>query len=245
MLGCTEAENNMTELSKQARTVGFWYLLLIFSGVLSLVYIPAKLYVQGDAAATVARIAANQTLFKIAIANSLVGAVLLILLTLAFYRLFKDVDRYQAAFLVITGGIMPAAIAFASIANDVATLTMLQGADYLSVFSEAQRYALAYFFTRVAFGVTIGSELLWGVWLFPMAILILKSRWFPRFLGWWLIVDAIGYLVLWYVGLFMPQHYYTFVNYSFPFELGEVAFVLWMLIMGAKERATPIAGPLN
>ncbi len=235
----------MTELSKQARTVGFWYLLLIFSGVLGLIYIPAKLYVQGDATATVARIAANQTLFKFAIANSLVGAVILIVLTLAFYRLFKDVDRYQAAFLVITGGILPAAISFASIANDVATLTMVQGADYLSVFSEAQRGALAYFFTRVSSGVTVGSQLLWGVWLFPMAILILKSRWFPRFLGWWLIVNGIAYLVLWYIGIFMPQHSKTAANYSFLFGLGEVAFVLWMLIMGAKERAAPIARVQN
>lgn len=245
MLGYNDAGDNMTELSKRARTVGFWYLLLIFTGALRLVYIPAKLYVNGDAAATVARIAAHQTLFQFGVASDLVGAVILIILTLAFYRLFKDVDRYQAAFLVITGGVMPAAISFASTANDAATLAMVRGADYLDVFSEAQRDALAYFFTRVSFGVTLGSEILWGAWLFPMAILVLKSRWFPRFLGWWLIVNGIAYLVQWYVGIFMPQHYNTIVKYSLPFELGEVAFVLWMLIMGARERAVPIAGAQN
>jgi hypothetical protein len=228
----------MTSIGKNARIVGFWYLSIIFTGLLDLIYIPSKLFVHGDAAATVANIAAHQTLFQFGIASDLVGAVVLIFLTLAFYRLFKEVDRHQAALLVITGGILPAAISFASMTS-AATLIMVRGADYLNVFSEAQRDALAYFFTRVSFDVTVGSEILWGVWLFPMAILILKSRWFPRFLGWWLILNGIVYLVQSYVGMFMPDDYDTVTNYCFPVQLGEVAFVLWLLIMGAKERSAP------
>ena len=235
----------MTELSKKARMVGFWYLMVAFTGFPSLVYIPAKLFVHGDAAATASNIAAHQTLFQFGIALDLVSAVILIILTLAFYRLFKDVDRHQAALLVITGGILPAAISIASTANSVATLELVRGADYLNVFDAAQRDALAYFFTRVSFGVTVGSEILWGVWLFPMAILILKSRWFPQFLGWWLIINGITYLVQCYVGMFMPAHYKTFVNYAIPFELGEIAFLLWALIMGARERSVASAATNN
>lgn len=234
----------MMDLSKKARIAGSWYLLLIMVGALHLVYIPAKLYVHGNATATAANIASHQTLFQVGIASDLGGAVILIFLTLAFYRMFKDVDHYQAVWLVITGGILPAALSFASTANDAAALIMVRGADYLNVFSEAQRDALAYFFTRISFAVTVGSEILWGVWLFPMAILILKSRWFPRFLGGWLILNGIAYLVQSYVGMFMPEHYNTVMNYSLPFELGEVAFVLWLLIMGARgESVGTVATP--
>ncbi|MGB8378720.1 MAG: DUF4386 domain-containing protein [Rhodanobacteraceae bacterium] len=225
----------MTTLNKNARIVGGWYLLLILVGPLNLIYIPTKLFVHGDAAATAANIAAHQTLFQVGIAGELAGAVVLIFLTLAFYRLFEDIDRYQAMLLVITGGVVPAAISFAGTASDSATLMLVRGADYLNVFSEPQRDALAYFFTRVSLQVTVCSELLWGIWLFPMAILILKSRWFPRFLGYWLIVNGIAYLVMCYAGLFMPAQYNTVSNYAFPFELGEVAFTLWLLIMGARE----------
>ena len=42
----------MVELSKNARIVGFWYLLLVFIGPWRLLYIPSKLFVSGDATAT-------------------------------------------------------------------------------------------------------------------------------------------------------------------------------------------------
>lgn len=226
----------MTQISKNARIVGFIYLLLVFCGPLRLIYIPTKLFVQGDAAATGANIAAHQTLFQLGIFADAYGGVVLVLLALAFYRLFKDVDWYQSVLLVITGGILPSAIYFLNTVNDAAALLLVRGAPYLDVFSEPQRYALAYFFTRLHFQVILAAEVLWGLWLFPMAILILKSRWFPRFIAWWLILNGVCYLLLSYVGMFDIEHLDAVSNYTFPVQFGEVAFVLWALIFGAKER---------
>ena len=67
------------------RVAGFWYLLLVLIGPLRLIYIPNKLFVTGNAAATVNNIAAHEMLFRLGIAADLVGAVVLVLLTLAFY----------------------------------------------------------------------------------------------------------------------------------------------------------------
>lgn len=227
----------MTTTSKNARIVGFWYLMLVFVGPLRLIYIPTRLFVNGDAAATAANIAAHQTLFQFGIFADAYGGVILILLALAFYRLFKDVDKYQSVLLVITGGILPAAIYFLNTVNDAAALLLVRGTDYLNVFSEAQRYGLAYFFTRLHFQVILSAEVLWGIWLFPMAILILKSRWFPRFLAYWLILNGLTYLALSYTGMFIPEKLDAVSTYAFPLQFGEVAFVLWLLIMGAKETA--------
>jgi len=44
------------------RVVGLWYLLLVLGGPLSLIYIPNKLFVQGDAAAKARNIAARDAL---------------------------------------------------------------------------------------------------------------------------------------------------------------------------------------
>ncbi len=228
----------MTPLSKNARVVGFIYLLLVFAGPVRLLYIPTKLFVHGDAAATAANILAHETLFRLGIGADLSGAVILVFLALAFYRLFKDVDQYQAVLLVITGGVLPSALYFVNTMNDAAALTLVNGADYLSVFSEPQRYALARFFLDLHYRLIVSSEVLWGLWLFPMAILTIKSGFLPKFLGWWLILNGITYLVLSYTGIFLPQYEDTVSNYAFPFQLGEVAFVLWVLIMGAKERKT-------
>ena len=226
----------MTPLNTQARIVGFLYLLLAVVGPVRLIYIPTKLFVHGDAAATAANIQAHGTLFRLGIGADLIGAVILIYLALAFYKLFKDVDRDQAVLLVITGGVLPSALYFVNTVNDAAALALVNGADYLLVFSEPQRFALARFFLDLHYLLVVSAEVLWGVWLFPMAILTIRSGFLPKFLGWWLILNGLAYLVQSFTGVFLPQFGDVVDSYSFPFQLGEIAMVLWLLVMGAKER---------
>ncbi len=58
------------------RIAGLWYLLLIIVGPLRLIYIPNKLFVPGNAAATVDNIATHEFLFRMGIASELAGAVM-------------------------------------------------------------------------------------------------------------------------------------------------------------------------
>ncbi len=226
----------MTPLSRQARIVGFLYLLLAIAGPIRLIYVPTKLFVHGDAATTAANILAHETLFRLGIGADLFAAVILVYLALAFYKFFKDVDHYQAVLLVITGGVLPAALYFVNTVNDAAALALVNGADYLNVFSEAQRFALARFFLDLHHLLIVGAEVLWGLWLFPMAALTLRSGFLPKFLGWWLILNGLCYLAQSFTSLFLPQFDDAVANYSFPFQLGELAFMLWLLVMGAKEK---------
>src|SRR5438309_8912321 len=40
------------------------------------------------------------------------------------------------------------------------------------------------------------AETLWGVWLFPLALLVYRSRFLPRFLGVWLALGGFAYVLL-------------------------------------------------
>lgn len=131
----------MTSTRNPGRIAGFWYLALTILGPLRLMYIPNKLFVSGNAAATVSNIAAHQLLFCLGIVADLACAVILIFLTLAFYRLFKGVDQNLAVLVVILGGIMPAVIDFVNVVTDLGTLMIVRGADFLSVFDKPQRDA--------------------------------------------------------------------------------------------------------
>src|SRR5882672_6068497 len=102
----------MSSTRDPGRVAGIWYLLLVLIGPLRLIYIPTKLFVHGNAAATAENIAAHETLFRFGIVGDLVCGVILVLLGLAFYRLFKGVDRNLAVLVVIFGGVMPALIHF-------------------------------------------------------------------------------------------------------------------------------------
>ena len=186
----------MNAVRNPGRVAGLWYLLLVLAGPLRLIYIPNKLFVHGDAAATAANIAAHPWLFRFGMASDLLGAVVLIFLMLAFYRLFKGVDRQLAVLLVITGGVMPALINFVNVVTDAGALMVAQGADFLSVFAQPQRDALVMLFLRLHHHQITAAEILWGLWLFPMGALAYRSRFIPRFIGVWLFINGTAYVVL-------------------------------------------------
>jgi hypothetical protein len=54
----------MHPLKRTARLAGFLYLLVVLLGPFVLIYVPGKLYVPGDAAATAGNILAHESLFR-------------------------------------------------------------------------------------------------------------------------------------------------------------------------------------
>lgn len=227
----------MSSARNPGRVAGLWYLLLVILGPLRLIYIPSKLFVSGNAAATVNNIAAHESLFRIGIATDLACAVILIFLTMSFYRLFKGVDQSLAVLVVIFGGVMPAVIDFVGVASDLATVMVVHGANFLSVFSKPQQDALAMFFLHLRDHQNTAAEILWGVWLLPLAVLVYRSRFLPRFLGIWLVFNGIAYVVLSLTGVLLPQYYADVFNYGQPAFLGEIAIMLWLVIKGARPPA--------
>jgi len=199
-------------------------------------YIPGKLFVPGNAAATVNNIAAHQWLFRFGILGDLLCAVVLIFLVLAFYRLFKDVDQNLAVLVVIFGGVMPALIDFVGVVSDAGALTIARGADFLSVFDKPQRDALAMLFLHLRDHQNTAAEILWGMWLFPLAVLVYRSRFLPRFLGVWLVINGFAYLILSLTGLLLPQYHGKVFAISQPALFGEVVLMLWLVIKGAKPQ---------
>jgi hypothetical protein len=219
------------------RVAGFWYLSLVLIGPLRLIYIPSKLFVRGNATATVNNIATHEWLFRVGIVADLVCALLLIFLVLALYRLFKGVNKNLAVLVVIFGGVMPALINVVGVVSDAAALTLVRGGDFLSAFNKPQRDALAMLFLTLRDHQNTAAEILWGVWLFPLAVLVYRSRFLPRFLGVWLAAGGVAYVILSLTGELFPTYQHTVFAYSQPAFFGELAFVLWLVIKGAKPLA--------
>ncbi|MFS8064631.1 MAG: DUF4386 domain-containing protein [Luteimonas sp.] len=218
------------------RVAGFLYLLLLVAP-LRLIYIPSTLFVRGDATATAGNIAEHEMLFRLGMVSELFCGVVLIFLVLAFYRLFKDVDRNLAVLVVLLGGVMPACIDFFNVVNDAAALILVRGADFLSVFDKPQRDALAMLFLKLHGQEVLAAEILWGMWLFPLGLLVYRSRFLPRFIGVWLLVNGMAYVVTSLTGLLLPQYEGMVSNVSFPALLGEMALMLWLAIKGVTQQA--------
>jgi Domain of unknown function (DUF4386) len=226
----------MHPTDKAARVAGAIYLLLVFTAPLRLIYIPSALFVRGNATATADNIAAHELLFRLGIVGDLLTGTIAIFLVLALYRLLKEVDRNHAALMVILGGLMVAPIYFLNALNDVAALLLARGTDFLSVFEKPQRDALAVLFLRLHHHGVVANEIFWGLWLFPLAVLVIRSGFLPRILGIWLIINGFAYLTISFTGLLLPQYEVMVSNIAFPALLGEVAIMLWLLIKGAKVQ---------
>src|SRR5215469_8350092 len=225
----------MYPTKKDARIAGLLYVLLGIVAPVRLIYIPSKLIVSGNASATANNIATHETLFRLGILSDLAAATIAIFVTLALYRLLKGVDQRLAVLMVILGSLMVTPIYFLNTLNDAATLLLVRGADFLSVFDKPQREAMAMLFLRLHHHGVVVNEVFWGLWLLPFGLLVYKSRFLPRILGVWLILNCFAYLASSVTGILWPQYEQTLSNWLFPVMFGEVAIMLWLLIMGAKE----------
>jgi hypothetical protein len=225
----------MTSLNRNARIAGLLYLTLL-TAPLRLLYIPGKLFVAENATATANNIAAHETLFRLGILSDLFTATMAIFLTLALYRLFKDVDQGLARLMVILGALMVTPIYFLNTINDAAALLLARGANFLSAIDKPQRDAFVMVFLRMHGHGILANEIFWGLWLFPFGLLVYKSGFLPRILGVWLMLNCLAYLATSVTGILWPHYEQRVSSWFFPIMFGELAVMLWLIIMGAKEK---------
>ena len=225
-------------LNKTARIAGFLYLLVAFTGVFELLYVPHKLFVPQDPSATASNILAHQSLVQAHIAVGVISELLFISVVLLLYQLLKGVNRDLAAVMVILI-LIDAPLAFLGVGNEAATLTYLRNPQFLAAFDKPQFDALTTLLINFDNQSVLVSEIFWGLWLLPLALLVYRSGFLPRFLAVWLFLNGLTYLVLSAMRLFTPQNTETALTFATPFVLGEIALTFWLLFKGVNAKVLP------
>jgi hypothetical protein len=223
----------MNSTKRAARIAGLLYLLVSIPGVFCLLYIPSHFIVSGDAAATAARIAAWPSLFRLGILGELVGFTGFIFVVRALYRLLAGVNKSHAS-LMVTLMLVSIPISLVNVLNEFAALTLVRGSNFLFVFDQSQRNALAMLFLDLHFQGFMVAQIFWGLWLIPFGLLVYKSGFLPRILGVLLIVACFGYLMNSLVG-FDILRANTFSRAVGQLTVCELPIILWLLIRGAKD----------
>ena len=230
----------MSSTRNPGRFAGLLYILMSIPGFFAMMYVPSKLIVHGNAAATASNISASETLFRLGIAGQLIGQAGFIFVALALYDLLKGVNRRHAS-LMVTLVVLGIPIGFLNELNSIAALILVRGVDFLSLFDKPQREALAMLFLNLHFHGLVVAEIFWGLWLFPLALLVYRSRFLPRFLGVWLALAGFAWVILSLTGILSLQYYDKVFTYTQPAVFGELAFMFWLLIKGAKPPALDAA----
>ena len=226
----------MSSTRNLGRFAGLLYVLTGIPGFFAIEYVPGKLIVDGNAAATANNIATSETLFRLGIAGQLICQAGFIFVALALYYLFKGVNRRHAS-LMVTLVVLGIPIAFLNELNSIAALVLVRGADFLSIFEKPQRDALAMLFLNLHFYGFVVAEIFSGLWLLPLGLLVYRSRFLPRFMGVWLAIGGFAWVILSLTGVLLPQYYDKVFTYTQPAVFGEIAFMLWLVIKGVTPPA--------
>jgi hypothetical protein len=105
----------------------------------------------------------------------------------------------------------------------------------LAVFSRAQIDSLVYFLLLMRGKALLVAQIFWGLWLLPLVMLVMRSRFLPRILGVLLIPNGIAYPIVSLVGLFYPAYHGVVFTAMTPLLLGELWLGLWLSIKGSQR----------
>ena len=234
----------MTSLKRQARIAGLWYLGFTL-GPFYLLYVPSKTVLLNDAAATAARVLAHEALYRWGMVAATLGAVIFMGLSLALYRLFEGVDRHRARQLVALV-LVSSSLSLVSVVFSGAALLIFRGGDAFAGFDVHTREGIGLLLIRMRGQADGVNQTFWGLWLLPLGYLVVLSRFLPRWLGYWLMLDGVAWVIVGMTWFLAPDYSDALFRYFQPVFLAELVAVFWLLIVGANERelvASDGAGP--
>ena len=201
-------------------TLRILYPIWAMVGMFSLIYVPSQVFVQGDITETAARIQSMEGLFRLGILGSLVTQLIFILTAWYLFRFFRETHQ-QAAQLMLILALVSVPMA---ILNELFSLSMLQSTDNLS------QLQLLRDLHRSGLQIVM---LFWGLWLFPLGYLIMRSGYFLRIIGWFAIAGGVGYVLGFFLDMLGLQIEWL-STIAETLTLGEVLWLLWLIIAGAR-----------
>jgi len=230
----------MNSAKKTARLAGLLYLIWVLTGIYGVFYIPSQTIVPGDAAATANKILTQEFLFRTGIINDIICTTIWVFIALVLYRLFKQVNERQAKLLVALVIVQIPAVFFMEALN-IASLMILKG-EVLKTFGINQRQDLAMLFFKINDYGSIVLETFWGLWLLPFGLLVYRSKFIPKILGVFLILNGIAYIIPSFTTLLLPNYSTIVSQFAIPFWiLGEISIMLWLLIKGVKAQQLEVS----
>ena len=227
----------MDSTKSLAQRAGLLYGLAGSSAPFAYLYVPGILLVQGDALATADRVRASEGLLRAAIFGELYGATLLIFATLALYQLFKSVDQKTSS-LMAALMLVSVPISYVNALNHIVPLVLLKSPAIAAVLDSRQMAAQVTLFLRLHnYGLVI-NQIFWGLWLFPIGVLVMRSSFIPRWLGVPLFVAGAGYVLNSLGMLVLPPSLRWITKNLQILGVGELPFfTFYLLIWGARGSA--------
>ena len=217
---------------RYARVAGVAMLLSMIFGFLGEMYLPGRIIVAGNAAATAANITGNPMLFRLSFATYLVEGICDVALCVFFYILLEPVDRNLALLSAFFGIASMVTYAVAEASYYSASL-VLRETGGMTTFTVDQRNALALLATRISATIAWLFVCMYGIASMIRGYLIAKSRYLPRIIGILLFIGGAGFFLRSATFVLAPSYSSGFL--LLPMMLGGVSLTAWLLVRGVDR----------
>lgn len=219
-----------------AHIAGLLYLVIAVFGAFAIGYVPSVIIEAGDAAKTAENLITNMRLFQMGIFGDIVVLLVEVVLTVMLYVMFRPVSR-TLSLVAAWSRFAMVLVMTVNLLFNILPIVLLSGVDHLNTFEPAQLQAAALFFFDVrALGIFIW-QLFFGLHLFAIGYMVIKSDLFPHILGWAMLIGSFGYSIQ---GLVKIMHIENsavsllYIGLLVIVTLGELSFAFWLLIKGIK-----------
>jgi hypothetical protein len=222
--------------NRTARLSGFFYLILVLTGIFNLMYVPSVLIAPDDATQTLENIQQSEMLFRWGIVSGIVSYLAFGALVLALYQLLHPVNRRYAQIMVILV-LLSLPLSFGNLLHKFSVLTLISETAFAQGISTAElQNQVMFHLASHNSGIQL-SQVFWGLWLFPFGYLVYRSGFLPKMLGVLLMAGCFGYLIEFFGSFLSPVYSGTFLPtlVGLPASVGEIGICLWLLIMGTNQ----------
>jgi Domain of unknown function (DUF4386) len=227
----------MTSPQRLARTAGLYYLVVAVCGGFAHL-VRTQVYVAGDAATTLTNVAGDATLVRLSFAADLVSATFMVFLVLALFRLLAHADRAAARLMVTLVAVFVAMICL-NLVGQWGALQVATDPAYAGVFGADGPGAMVLLLLDLQHAGYLVAQVFFGLWLWPLGTLVLRSRLFPRVLGVALKAATVAYLVDVALQFLAPDGVAEISAAAVVpvVVVGEVSLLVYLLVHGVRTPA--------
>lgn len=216
------------QLIKTARLTGFWYLILAISGVFGFMVFHPQVFIADDPQKTLDNLINFGTIARVRLLFELLIIVSQALAAVWFYKLFFDIDKWAASTLGIWGTVNAVVIMISAMAMNSA----IELAN--SPLSNAQEKKLMLqILGHISTNAWSIGGLFFGLWLLPMAYIVISSERMPIWLGRILFIGGVGYILQTFLDCAGIQSPYLGML-VIPATIGEFWMIGYLLSYGIR-----------
>jgi hypothetical protein len=211
-----------------ARMAGLFWAGTFVVGMVALAF-GNGLVVPGDPAATAAKILAGEATFRAGVAANLIATACYVGAVLFIYALLEPVQR---RFSLLAGffGLVGCALGAMSSLFQLAPLVLLKAGDAVAAIPTEQLHASLYLYLRLNDQASIIGFLFFGLHCLLVGLLILRSTFLPRFLGWLMVFAGVGWITFCFASVLSPPVARLLFPYILlPGMIGEGTLTVWLL----------------